>query len=186
MRLGSLLFFILSVQVYATDVLWLRLTPLFSYQDLTLACSNFVHSSFSPADLFFVAEVDGMTVNRAALRDRTTGDFPEVITFLPSELEGIELFRDKKERLWLKSLPQSARLLNWVFFRTTGIIEECKPPQALKTLGPSPFTFTFSSSELGGESSAIDSQGGSFNGKRQDGYAYQVFLKFTQRQLGEP
>ncbi len=174
---------LLSVSTQATEVVWLRLTPLFSYKDITLACSNFIKPIHTPRDLFFAAEVNGITVQRAALRDSTSQMFAESISFLSSELVGIALTRDGKERLWLKALPKSARLLNWVFFRTTYTPDGCKPPLPLKTLEPAAFIFTFNPEELGGMPGSIDSQTGTFRGQRQDGYAYEASLRLTQRQL---
>lgn len=172
-----LLFGILQQAVKASDVVWLRLTPNFSYKDISIICST---SQFSTT-LYFGAEVEGTQAIRAVLKDSTIESIADKIAFLSEDLSGIEFHQDKFDRLWLKNLTLSARLLVWVFRNAGDPFLSCKPTQPLKTVSPTHFVFTFNVDGLGESVLYSESQLGKFKGQRKDGAAYVATLQLQQK-----
>lgn len=164
---------------FAADILWLNLTPSFTYKDISTACST---TQF-PRTLYFGAEVDGNQANLAVLKDSTFEPVANKIAFLKEELSGIELHQDKFGRLWMKNLTLSARLLGWVFTNAGDSLGGCKPPQSLKTVSPAPFVFAFNVEGLGETAIFSESQLGTFKGQRKDGGAYVATVQWSQRQF---
>lgn len=165
-------------QLMATEILWLKLTPNFSYRDINTACST---GAFPGGrDLYFAAEVEGNKVTRAAIKDNLSDILSSRIEFLPPEISAIALYRDSMGRLWLEQLPLSVRLLNWVFFHVSSYSEGCRPPQRLATISPAPFSFSFDMDGLGEGSLVSHSTAGKFIGKRWDGAAYEAELRFAE------
>ena len=169
---------------YATDIVWLKLAPIFTYKDASTSCST-TPSTVVIGQLYFGAEVEGDVVTKAVLKDNTIEVLTDRIYFDAVERQRIEILRDSSGRLWLKTLPLTPRLLNWVFFNAdAGSQTECKLPQPLITISPAPFTFDFDIDGLGESLSFSDSRTGKFSGKRKDGTGYTATLRFTQEQFG--
>ena len=164
---------------FAADILWLKLTPGFTYKDISTACST----THFPKTLYFGAEVDGGQANLAVLKDSTFEPVANKIAFLKEELSGIELHQDKFDRLWMKNLTLSARLLGWVFTNAGDSFGGCKPPQPLKTVSLAPFAFAFNVEGLGETVIFSESQLGTFKGQRKDGGAYVATVQWRQRQF---
>lgn len=170
-------------RAHGTEIMWLKIAPIFAYKDVSTSCST-SPSSVVIGQLYFGAEVENMVVKRASLKDNTIEVITDRIYFDERDLKGIELFRDKRGRLWLKTLPLSVRLLNWVFINAdSGSTSECKLPQSLLTLGPAPYTFDFDVEGLWESLSYSDSRTGKFGGQRKDGTNYAASLRFTQEQF---
>ncbi len=168
----------------AADILWLKLTPHFSYRDISVACSNTTHSTFLPNELFLSLEIDGGKVTRAILRDRPTKsprDYSASVEFSKEELGGLAVYQDKLSRLWLKAFSLSGKVLNWIFYRTI-YQGTCEPSQKLKTLGPQPSVFEFDLSALDSGIASSDSKKSEYKGELVDGGTYQATLSFIQRQ----
>ncbi len=125
--------------ILAADVFWLKLTPRFTYKDISMACSTVQF----PRDLYLGAQVDNDQVSLAVLQDGTSDVLTDKIAFLKEELPGLELHVDKFGRFWMKNLTLSARLLGWVFTNAGDSFGGCKPSQPLKTVSPAPFVFAF-------------------------------------------
>ena len=175
--------FLFAGASHGTEIMWLKIAPIFSYKDVSTSCST-SPSSVVIGQLYFGAEVEDMVVKRAALKDNTIEVITDRIYFDERELPGIELYRDKKGQRWLKTLPLSVRLLNWVFFNAdSGSTSECKLPQPLLTIGPAPYTFDFDVEGLFESLSYSDSRTGKFGGQRKDGTSYTARLRFTQEQF---
>lgn len=174
---------LIAPYAYGSEVMWLKIAPIFSYKDVSTSCST-SPSSVVVGQLYFGAEVEGLVVKRASLKDNLIEVITDRIYFEERELSGIELFRDKRGQLWLKSLPMSARLLNWAFFNAdSGSTSDCKLTQSLLTIGPAPYTFDFDVDGLWESLSFSDSRTGKFGGQRKDGSAYTASLRFTQEQF---
>lgn len=162
----------------ATEVVWLKLTPHFSYRDITTICST----TIATKEVYFGAELEGNLALRAVLKDNLSGILADSIPFSPSELSGIVIHRDGAQQAWLRSFSASGRLLNWLFFHS-GDSFECRPSQPLATLSPAPFDYLFDTDGLGDTLFFTDSNLGKFSGKRADGASYQAQLHFGQERL---
>jgi len=162
----------------AAEILWLKLTPTFAYKDISTICST----GLAPTTLYFGAELENLQVNRAVLKDNNVDVITDKIFFLPEELSGIELYRDGMGRVWLKTLPLTARLLNWFLFNAGAGIPECKPSQPLLTVGPIPFSYSFAVEGLGEGGVSAESTFGKLFGNRKDGGAYQAELSLRASQ----
>ncbi len=181
--ISMLILTLTALQVHGTEMLALKIAPVFNYKDISKSCSTFP-SSVVVGQMYLTAEVEGDTVQSAALKDNLIEVITDRIYFTREELNGIEIFRNKKGQLWLKALPMSVRLLNWVFTNAdSGSTNECKLPQPLLTLGPVPYTFDFDIEGLWESLSFSDSRTGKFEGQRQDGATYAATLRFIQHQF---
>jgi len=163
----------------AAEIVWLKLTPYFSYRDITTHCTT-VHF---PSVFYFSAEVDGDRVLRAALKDDTFEVLADRIYFHPSEVVGIRMYRDPAGQLWLKGLPLSVRLLSWAFRNAGQSLDQCVPPQKLRSVSPTPFPFVFDTERLGESVFDALSTHGKFSGHRADGSPYQAELRFYQKRM---
>jgi len=164
---------------FGADVIWLRLSPDFSYRDITLSCSNKI-AGF-PTELFFSAEVTNGKVTAARL-SRSTSPNTDAITFPTKDLGNTELTMDAAKRVWLKSLQLSSATLNWIFFRAGSNLLSCRPPMALKSIEPAEHKFIF---ETPDENPDFDSSSElkKFAGQRSDGKIYNVDLRLTQKRV---
>lgn len=170
-----------SAPLLAADVLWLKLTPRFTYKDLITACST----EHFPTTLYFSAEIENGKVLRAGLKSHTMDVFANRIFFLPSELEEIEWHHEVSGRLWLAKLPLSTRLLVWVFQNAGNGFQACKPSRPMKTLSPAQITYVF---DVAPEESglATSSQVGRFAGTLVNGNSFAATLGWSQEQWSYP
>jgi len=74
--------------------------------------------------------------------------------FLSAEINGIELYQDPHNRLWLKRLVLSRRLTVWLIQQNvarnnSAIGNRCGPERPVKTLSPEPLVFNFETEIMG-------------------------------------
>jgi hypothetical protein len=179
MKLIFLLFgFSFLVSGHAEDNLMsVKLTPYFSYKDITTACVN----QSLPSQFEFVAKVQATTIVWGQLKESTSDFFAERIQFQVDELNQLEIFQDEFGRHWIKNLFLSERLLNWVFFRAGKSLNLCEPPQSLASITPQSVRFLFNINQLIESNLSLNSQKINFKGQRKDGSFYQASLRWKQQ-----
>ena len=114
--------------------------------------------SFRPSFSFRAEVLDGK-IQRALLwadgRILPPKAVPSVtFPFLTTEINGIELYQDPHNRLWLKRLVLSRRLTVWliqqsVAHNNSAIGNRCGPERPVKTLSPEPLVFNFETEIMG-------------------------------------
>lgn len=178
MQLSSLFLLLTGATAFATDIMWLKLTPNFSYRDFSIVCST---QPFM-GRLYLGAEVEGIKVTKAVIKTYPSDLLAQKIILSSTEANAIELYIDQEGRFWLKQLPLNSRLLNWVFFHASDDLGKCRPPQPLSSIDPLQLSFAFSTEGLGESTSSSQSQVGKFKGQLKDSSAYQAQLSFTEEQ----
>lgn len=176
-RLVTAIFILGCATGWATEVVWVRLTPLLSYRDISTNCQTggYFHH-------YLGAEVDSRGVKAAVLSAGGLGVSHRSISLSQSELAGLRFQADSFERVWVTDFSFSERLTRWVL-ENSGGFDGCKPTQALVSANPSDFTFSFKLETLGTGPSSVSSNFGKFGGTRKDGRAYQAKLYFLQEQM---
>ncbi len=161
-----------------SDVVWFKFIPSFSYKDISTFCSN----TQLPKPLYLGVEVEGTQLISASLKNDTFELGTDRIQFFAEELSGIVFHPDSFNRLWIKSLALSDRLLKWVMANASYTINECAPTQPIMTIFPTQFIFTFNVNGLGESVLFSESQLGTFKGQRKDGGSYVATIQWKQKQ----
>lgn len=179
-----LTFFILGVSTVAsaTDILWIHLNLNHSYHDVSTACS-----SVRPGgDLYFAAEHESGKFTRVVLSNYPY-EWP--FTFIYKKLEltahemsRIELFKDSKDRYWLKKMPLDGRVLRWILYWASERNSLCPLPQPLQTIVPATVDFEFETDDINAGIALSYSQTISVSGIRSDGQTYDAKMGFVQRE----
>ncbi len=163
-----------SSVTFGTDILWLKFSPKFHYQDLFKSCS----SELIGSDLYLSAEIQDHRILRARLNQSTV--LGGGIALSDEEVSGIELQPDG-DRVWIKVLPISPVTLNWLVFRVGSLY--CKPPKSIKLIEPAAHTFRFNvdtgSTKIGLSDRAEFT--GVWEGGDKKLYSYNMDLSFQQQ-----
>ena len=173
----------------ADDITWVQLDPWFRYKDGKFSCSDSTDPSVRP--MYLVAQVNSaMKVVYADFRETTFTLALRQIVFTANEMSEIKLEQDLLGDYVVKSLPLSARLINWLFFNmapNTDILGfhnrfDCRPSNALATLSPNKAVFNFTRQGA----NSLYSPFQKFEGTLIDGGEYLAKLGFTQSKLENP
>lgn len=172
----------LAAASQATDVLWIQMNVNHSYKDLSTSCK-----SVKPGgDLIFAAEHENGRLTRVVLNN-----FPYVwpytyiyksIELTKDQVSQVELFKDKKDRYWVKKFPLPGHVLRWILYWATAHFSFCALPQPLWTISPSPVTYDFETEGIEEGILISYSQKLAFMGQRSDGEAYEATMQLVQRE----
>jgi S-adenosylmethionine:tRNA-ribosyltransferase-isomerase (queuine synthetase) len=162
---------------FATEVVWLKLKPMFSYKDLEKS----YNSNDWPTMFYIVFEVNANKVLRAALKDNDHPYLNSTFYFTSNELKNISLHKDSKGRHWLRKFNLNEKQLIWVT-EQLGKKLLSYPYVHLKSCLPSDFEFSFDIKDLGESLTSTYSNQGRFHGKTSDGLSYNVNLFWVQEQ----
>ena len=166
MKFGILFAFV-SVASFASETtIMVKLRPRLTYREALMTCSTVE----DPAEIEFSGKVKNNSVTQAAMRELTHQVIAAKIGLVPAEMATIEVEKDTREWLRLKTFPLSERLLRWFFFNS-GSQGQCKPSQRLLTVEPSSFLFQFSPE---------GTNTGTFKGSLYDGTPYKAELTLSQ------
>ena len=97
------------------------------------------------------------------------------------EVKSVELYRDKKGRIWMTGVEFSEGTLKWIAYESAARYSFCPVPQPIHALNPAPIHFSFETEglEIGiwlSESNLV-----TIVGTRQDGNVFSGSLQFTQK-----
>lgn len=161
----------------SAEIVWVELTPMLSYKDLSTNCKTdgyFRH--------YLGAEIDDREVKAAVLKAGGLEVFHHGISLKDQELAGLQFERDTFERAWLTGFALSERLIRWVLENSGGSLDGCTPSQPLISASPASFPFKFKLESVGAGPRVLTSNFGKFGGTRKDGRAYQAGIYFIQKQ----
>lgn len=168
---------VLPTVVQAKEVVWLELTPIMTYRDLTMSCKTDGYYGH-----YFGAEVDGEFASSAVIRAGGFEPFYRNVTLKADELKELRFEKDSFGRTWVTQFKLGARVLGWLLQNSGSSLDGCTPTQPLVTIGPGAFSFDFKIDSLGAGIRQIESSFGRFSGTRKDGRAYEASLYFRQTQ----
>lgn len=166
----------------ADSVVWAKLIPKYSYQDIDMSCSD---KTVPLNNFFFMARLNAAgNIIQAEIRD---GDlyYLKRIVLTEEEFSGIKTSTDAIGELWLKTLPFSTRLIGWLIYNVgEGDPPQlgCRPLHKLATIAPGSTVFEFTPKDAG----VYISPRRTFEGARADGKAYTVTMGFSQTALEIP
>lgn len=164
-------------QAAKPEILWFKLEKSFTYKDIDRYCST----EFSPSSFLMAVEVLDGIVKGALFKTNNSDFMAHKLPFTAAELLGVRFKVDSSGRKWLESMKLSARQLNWIFTRGSGM--DCIPTQPLATLGPNEFTYSFDLETILINPAEVLSILGQFSGQRKDGRYYQISLSMVQQRM---
>lgn len=142
MRLVPLFLLFTSV-LRAEEIACVKMNLGLTYKDASHSCSNLATDGL----VYFSAEVDGEKIVRAKFYNFPY-EFPFMFIYKSIDLKeedtrNIRLYRDAKDRLWLKELPLTAVRISWILYYSMERDIFCKVPTYAKEIAPNPALFHF-------------------------------------------
>jgi len=174
------------ISARASEILWLKMNENHRYKDLVTDCK-----SVRPGgDFYFAAEHENGKAIRVVLSN-FPNTFPythiyKSIELSPQEVAGVELYKDAKDRYWIKKLPLYSPALRWILYWGAERYSFCPLPQLLQTISPSFHSFEFETEGIDEGVLVSYSDKASFVGLRSDGQSYQSDLSLVQREDATP
>lgn len=177
-----------------SQFVWLEFGTPITFKSMTNDCEDGVYpNDYTVRPVFFFsAEVRDKKVTRARVSKSTmdvrcSGPAPlfmgysPSISFSESEIKEVELYFDKQNRPWVKTLPWNSRFLAWLVANKTG----CKPYEEPQKIEPAHALFQFKIDGLGDTVFETQTDIAVFKGFEKGGNAYRATLVLKQKRLGK-
>lgn len=169
------------------EVVWRRIDTHYFYKDASLECSTkaSISKNHLAGQAFLSLEVESERVlaGRISNYPNTPGYkyIYQAIDLNSAELAAIQVVRDKKKQLWVKSFDLTERLAKWLIYFPTQRHSWCKVPFLPSRLNPSSQKVNFETEgiELGVETSYSDWI--SLDGNLSNGKGFQEMLRLILR-----
>lgn len=137
--LATAFFLLFTVPTFAVEYAWVSLVPHISYSDFELGCANYY-----PTVLFSLGvEMDKGAVTKATLRIDPKNPKSEGLALDADETKAVQYAQDSQGRRWLKSIPATPKIVEWILFHSSHASSPCVPPQKLKSVTANAKSFQF-------------------------------------------
>jgi hypothetical protein len=176
---------LVATNARAVDITWVKMDINFAYQDLSKSC----YPQKSADELYLATEHEGDKISRIVISNYIYV-WPYKYIYKSIELNREEiadskLYRDAKDRYWIKNLKLNENSLKWILYWIPQKYGYCTPSQPLKTLSAAPVLYEFETEGIDEGILISYSKYFSFSGQREDGQNYTAKLRLVQKEFKE-